>query len=152
MEQTEPQETKSGAEGYTQTFIAALHALEHADGEASGEVDAITALYATDARLVNSASILAGEERTGTEAAREFWADYKKTMGKAHSEFHHSTVSENAAGLFWITTATSPSGEADAVSYDGATLLEFDDSGKITFFQGYYDTAHLNREMGLEKG
>ena len=152
MEQTEPQETQTGAAGYAQTFIDALHALEQADGDGQSEADALAALYAPDAKLTNAALKLAGEDKTGTDAVRAFWVDYKKALGKAHSDFHHIAARENTAGLFWVTTATSPNGETDAVHYDGATLLEFDDSGKITFFQGYYDTAQLNRQMGLEKG
>ena len=151
MEQTEPQQPTTGAKENAQTFINALHALEQASGDATHEVDAITALYATNARLTNAALKLVGEEKAGTDAIRTFWADYKKTLGQAYSDFHHVAASDNAAGLFWVTKGTSPNGQADAIHYDGSTLLEFDDSGKITFFQGYYDTAQLNRQMGLEK-
>lgn len=142
------QNTQAKAQG----FINALHALEQADGEANSELDAITALYAPNAQLTNAALKLVGEERTGTQAIRTFWADYKKTLGQAYSEFHHIAAGENAAGLFWVTKGTSPDGQTDAIHYDGSTLLEFDESGQITFFQGYYDTAQLNRQMGLGKG
>ena len=133
-------------------FINALHALEEAEGEAQSEVDAIADLYAPDAKLTNAALKLVGEERQGSDAIRSFWAEYKKTLGKAYSDFHHIAASENTAGLYWVTKASAPDGSDDAVHYDGSTLLEFNDDGKITFFQGYYDTAQLNRQMGLEKG
>ena len=135
-----------------QEFINALHALEKASGEAQSEVDAIAALYAPDAKLTNAALKLVGEERTGSDAIRTFWADYKKTLGLAYSEFHHIAAGENTAGLFWVTKASAPNGNENAVHYDGSTLLAFNDDGKISFFQGYYDTAQLNRQMGLEKG
>lgn len=134
-----------------QQFIDALHALEKADGPSDAELDGLVALYADDARLTNAALRLTNEERKGKDAIRSFWSDYKKTVGRAFSDFHQVTVNDKAAGLFWVTRGTAH-GDPDAIHYDGTTLLVFDESGKITFFQGYYDTHQLNRQLGVEQG
>lgn len=131
-------------------FISALHDLETSTGDSDAALDAIVALYADDATLTNSALKLTGEERQGKDAIRTFWSEYKKTFGKAYSDFHQITTNDDAAGLFWVTRATNADGQEDAVAYDGTTLLVFDGEGKISHFQGYYDTRQLNRQMGIE--
>ncbi|MBC8142436.1 MAG: nuclear transport factor 2 family protein [Armatimonadetes bacterium] len=123
-------------------FIAALHALEEATDESP--VEPLANLYADDAEIINTALLLGGEKITGKEGATEFWTQYKKTIGVGKSHFHHIAASDKTAGLFWKTTVMNGASE-----YDGATLLEFDDAGKIVFFQGYYDTRQLNHAIGL---
>ncbi len=132
-------DSKSGAD----EFIAALHRLEQGADESG--VARVAALFAEDAELVNTALLLGGETLRGTDGATEFWTQYKKTIGVGKSEFHHITASGNAAGLFWKTTVRD-----GAAQYDGSTLLDFDDSGKIRYFQGYYDTRQLNHAVGVE--
>lgn len=141
MEQQQPQSRTQA-----QQFIDALHALEQGDRE---DADSLAALFADDARLTNAALKLTGEERRGREAILHFWSEYKRTVGMAYSEFHQVTASDGAAGLFWTTKGTGPDGQA--IQYDGSTLLVFDTSGKISAFEGYYDTRQLNREMGAER-
>ncbi len=133
------------------TFIAALHALEEAEGDGGDALDALVNLYAPDATLTNAALALTGESRTGTDQIRAFWSDYKKTLGKAFSHFHQITASENAAGLFWTTKGTGADHAEGSAEYDGVTLLVFGDDGKISQFRGYYDTQQLNRAVGMEK-
>ena len=123
-------------------FIAALHDLEQAPDETP--VQAIAALFADDAKLVNSALLLGAEPLSGKSGATEFWTQYKKTIGVGKSDFHHIAASGDTAGLFWKTTVRNGAG-----SYDGATLLAFDDAGKIRHFQGYYDTRQLNEAVGV---
>lgn len=129
-----------------QQFIDALHALEQGGEE---NVDGLVALYSEDAHLTNAALRLAGEERRGRNGVRQFWSEYKRTLGKAFSDFHQVTVNEESAGLFWTSRGTNAAGET--MSYDGTSLLVFDTNGKIRFFQGYYDTREFNRQMGTEK-
>ena len=131
-------------------FISALHALEEDAGDGESALDQITNLYADDATLTNSALKLVGEERKGKDAIRRFWKEYKKTFGKAYSDFHHIAAGDSSAGLFWVTKGTAPGGDEGSLAYDGSTLLEFDDQGKISYFQGYYDTQQLSRAMGVE--
>lgn len=126
-----------------QQFIDALHILEHGSAD---DVDAIVALFSDDAKLINAALKLAGEERRGTEGARTFWSEYRRTFGDAHSEFFQITANDESAGLFWTTKGTGNDGQP--MEYDGVSLLVFDDAGKITLFRGYYDTRELSREVG----
>ena len=127
-------ETQSQA----QTFIDALHKLEQGS---AGDVAALVALYADDATLNNSALDNKDSEIKGTDEITKFWTQYKETLGEVFSKFHHVTTSDDAAGLFWTTEGTNPAG--DKVHYHGATLLQFNDDGKIEFFRGYYDTREL---------
>ena len=121
-----------------QTFIDALHKLEQGD---AGDVAALVALYADDATINNSALDNKDSEIKGTDEITKFWTEYKETLGEVFSKFHHITTSDDAAGLFWTTEGTNPAG--DQVHYHGATLLQFNDDGKIEFFRGYYDTREL---------
>lgn len=124
-----------------QQFIDALHALEQGSEE---NVEAIVALFSDKARLTNAALQLAGHDESGLEGARHFWTQYRRTLGKAYSRFSHITTDDKSAGLFWTTEGQTPDGVD--LTYDGVTLLEFDESGKITFFRGYYDTRDLTIE------
>jgi ketosteroid isomerase-like protein len=77
---------------------------------------------------------------------RGFWEAYQNTFREARTEFFELTSGERAGGLFWTTRGVDPRGEP--IEYDGATLLVFDDEGKITLFRGYYDTRELTRTVG----
>lgn len=123
-------------------FIEALHTLE--DGSAD-DTGAIVALYADDARLLNAALKLAGQERRGREGVEQFWREYRGTFGKARSEFFQITINEESAGLFWTTKGTDSDGQP--LEYDGVSLLVFNDQGKITLFRGYYDTRELSKQI-----
>ena len=126
-----------------QEFIDALHTLEQGSPD---DVEAIVALFSDEARLVNAALKLAGEERHGQDGARSFWTEYRRTFGEAHSDFFQITANDESAGLFWTTKGTGNNGQP--MEYDGVSLLVFDDAGKITLFRGYYDTRELGREVG----
>lgn len=128
-----------------QKFIDALHTLEQGS---DADVDGIVALFADDAQLTNAALRLAGEERRGSDGARQFWGEYRRTLGQARSEFFKVTAGDDAAGLFWTTKGTGNNGQP--MEYDGSTLLVYDDDGKITLFRGYYDTRELSRAVGVE--
>lgn len=121
-----------------QQFIDALHALE--DGS-EDDASALAALFDGQAELTNSALELRGTAAKGRDEILRFWIEYKSTLNGARSHFHHITTSDRAAGLFWTTEGQAANG--DAVRYHGATLLDFDPNGSITFFRGYYDTREL---------
>jgi hypothetical protein len=133
-----------------QAFIDALHTLEQADGDGAAEVGALVELYADDARLTNSALRLHDEERRGREGAREFWGEYKRTIGQGYSDFYQVAVNDQAAGLFWVTRIQAD-GKGET-AYDGTSLLVFGDDGRIVHFQGYYDTRQLNHAVGAGEG
>ncbi len=129
-----------------QQFIDALHKLEGGDADTADE---IVELFSDDAHLTNAALQLAGQEHTGREGIREFWREYRRTFGEIYSDFHHITTSSDAAGLFWTAKGTGNNGQP--LQYDGVTLLVYGDDGKISRFQGYYDTRQLSREVGAEQ-
>lgn len=124
-----------------QQFIDALHQLEGQDRD----VDAIAALFTDDARLTNAALALAGEQRTGKDGIRQFWQEYRSLFEQVHSDFHQVTANDQSAGLFWTTTGTASDGQP--IEYDGASLLVFDDDGKIAQFRGYYDTRQMTKQV-----
>ena len=138
MSDTTIEQRERQIEGVAQQFIDALHGLEQGGED---EAHQITLLFRDDATLTNSALDLRGVEITGRDEILRFWIEYKQTLGGAYSEFHHITTSEYSAGLFWTTKGQSPDGQD--ISYHGATLLEWDDTGRIRFFRGYYDTRQL---------
>ncbi|HYF63251.1 MAG TPA: nuclear transport factor 2 family protein [Herpetosiphonaceae bacterium] len=124
-------------------FIEALHALEGGD---DGGLDRICGLFSDDAVLTNAALRLADKEYRGRSGVREFWQAYRGTFAAIRSEFSHVTAGDGAAGLFWSSAGQDASGQP--VSYDGVSLLEFDQSGRIARFRGYYDTRQLVSEVG----
>jgi ketosteroid isomerase-like protein len=128
----------SQIEAKAKEFIDALHILEEGNEQ---DANGLAELYAEDATLTNAALDLKGGEIKGRDAILSFWVEYKSQLGEVTSHFHHVTASAEAAGLFWTTEGTSPSG--DKVHYHGSTLLQFDEQGLITFFRGYYDTREL---------
>ncbi len=133
------------AQTLAQQFIDALHKLEQGNEQDVGD---IVSLYSDDARLVNSALKLAGQERTGQQGAREFWTEYRRTFGEAYSDFFQVTTNAESAGLFWTTKGTGNDGQP--MEYDGVSLLVFNQDGKIALFRGYYDTREISRAVGVE--
>jgi hypothetical protein len=137
LEKEEIMETTQ-IEAKAQEFIDALHALETGTTDAIGP---LVALYAENAKLNNSALDNKDQAAEGHDQITQFWTQYKETLGEVKSNFHQITVNGEAAGLFWTTEGTNPAG--DNVHYHGSTLLEFDESGLIAHFRGYYDTREL---------
>lgn len=125
-----------------QQFIDALHQLEQGGEQ---DVPGIAGLFSDDARLTNAALTLAGKQHSGREGVQAFWKEYRSTFGEAYSEFYQITSSDNAAGLFWTTKGTDNQGRP--MEYDGVSLLEFDQGGKIRLFRGYYDTRQIERQV-----
>ena len=128
-----------------QQFADALHAVDRDEPEA---IDRIVALFSSDAQLTNSALTLAGTQREGQDGVRRFWAEYRQTFGDVETTFTHLTTDASAVGLFWTTQGTDTHGAA--ISYNGVSLLEYGDDGKISAFQGYYDTRQLSRTVQTE--
>ena len=136
IETAQNAEFQSGQiETWAQQFIHSLHELEQSENSADSD---ISMFFAEDAVLANAATELAGKKIEGRESIHRFWVEYKRTLGKAHTDFHHVTISQNSAGLFWTTHSDDGS-----TRYHGATLLQFDETGMISFFRGYYDTREI---------
>ena len=128
----------SQIEAKTQEFIDALHTLEKGT---IADADQLVALYADDAALANSALDHKNREMKGRDEILQFWVEYKETLGDVYSDFHHVNTASDCAGLFWTTKGQNSGGTE--VNYHGATLLVFNEDGKIQFFRGYYDTREL---------
>lgn len=125
-----------------QQFAAALHAV---DGREQGAIERMLALFSPEARLTNASLRLAQEERVGEAGVRAFWEHYQSSFREAATEFFTITGGEGSAGLFWTTRGADAAGAP--IEYDGATLLTFDEAGKITLLRGYYDTRELSRTV-----
>lgn len=117
-------------------FIDQLRRLE--DGEPSA-VDSLASLFAENAFLSNPIV-----EHGGREQIAAFWRNYRASFGTVQSTFSHVTAAGNCAGLFWRSTGTGPHGQP--LDYDGATLLEFDEPGKITRLHGYFDSRQVRMD------
>lgn len=120
-------------------FIEQLHRLEDGDPLVAEQ---IADMFADDAELTNSVMEREGGARRGRGEIAEFWRQYVSAFGDIRSDFYDVTTSDHSAGLFWKSTGKSPSGEA--LSYDGVSLLAFDDEGKIARFQGFFDSRQLS--------
>lgn len=122
----------------TERFIAALHQLEQ--GDATG-AESLAQLFAADAELTNPLIQRSDGKRQGQEQITAFWQDYAQSFGSLHSDFFEVMSNEHAAGLFWRSRGTDRAGKL--LSYEGVSLLLFDEEGKIVRFQGFFDTREL---------
>ncbi len=127
------------------TFIQALGALENS----AERIDEIAPLFSDDACLRNAALDLGDQDYEGADGVRGFWQSYRDQFATITSSFNHVTVGDNCAGLFWNSSATLSSG--DAMQYPGASLLVFNDEGKISEFYGYYDTRQFSSTRSAEE-
>ena len=130
----EQNNTRQGAE----RFIAELHSIE--GGDADG-IARIVELFADDAQLSNPIIEREGGPRAGREQIAAFWQNYRATFRDIHSEFFDVTSSDRAAGLFWRSTGTYLTGSP--IDYEGVSLLEFDEGGKIARFKGFFDSSQI---------
>jgi ketosteroid isomerase-like protein len=114
-------------------FIAALRQCEDA-----GNVDALAALYAADARTSNPTD---RDPHHGADGARRFWEAYRKSFKTIHSRFHSILEGEDKAMLEWTSDCETAAGAK--TSYDGVSVFETRD-GKITRFTAYFDPMELD--------
>ena len=121
-------------------FIAALRQCEDA-----GNVDALAALYADDARTSNPTD---KHPHEGAEGARRFWDAYRKSFATIHSRFHSILEGEDKAMLEWTSDCETAAGVR--TSYDGVSVFETRD-GRITRFTAYFDPTELNASRAAHK-
>ena len=122
-----------------QEFVAALRRVEE-----DGEVEAMAALYADEAQLINPT------ERTpqvGPDGARKFWAAYRKSFQTIRSRFHAVLESEGRIMLEWTSECRTAAGVE--TSYDGVSVVETRD-GRIARFSAYFDPAQLTAHPAIE--
>ena len=117
-------------------FIAALREVED-----RGNVKAMGPLHRDDAEVSNVA--MTHVER-GPAGAEEFWTKYRESFTRVHSEFRNIVESDKAALLEWTTEVTTAVGVS--TTYDGVSVVEYGDDGRIRRFRAYFNpnalTAH----------
>jgi steroid delta-isomerase-like uncharacterized protein len=119
-----------------QAFIDALAALE-----THGDVEPLIAVLAEDVSLQNPFFL---HPQRGHDQARRFWRQYRRLFRTVRSDFHHVAEDERSALLEWTTRGRSREGAP--VTYDGVTVLEFDD-GSVTSFRAYFDPKRLLAQL-----
>lgn len=117
-----------------QQFIDQLHQVE--DGSPAS-IDTLVGMFSDDAELSNTVIQNQKGCLVGRDNIARFWREYASSFGSIHSDFFDVTTSDHSAGLFWRSSGTGQSGLP--VSYEGVSLLMFDDAGKIRQFRGYFD-------------
>lgn len=124
------------ADNISEKFIEALSSLE-----ANGEVEDIVALFSDDCEVGN---VTLTNNLSGTEGAREFWTNYRKTFKDIKSEFKNKLAADGTAALEWITTGSSATGHE--INYEGVSILETDGE-KISRFYAYFNPAKLGDQI-----
>jgi ketosteroid isomerase-like protein len=119
-----------------QRFVDALARLEE-----GGDLEPLLSLFSDDAQVSNVAS-----QRTfsGREGARQFWTEYKSTLGQVRSTFRNMIESSDRVALEWETQGTAHNGAA--ISYEGVSIIEWD-GDRIRRFYAYFDPHALGLEL-----
>lgn len=117
------------------TNLAQKFADQLVELETNGDVDAfVNAVFAADVTLIRPEI---GQQHTGPDGARTFWAEYLHQFTTVRSSFDR--VHNGEVGVLeWTSEAQLPNGTD--ISYAGVSLLDFDDDSKVTRFVTYYDT------------
>ena len=113
-------------------FAAALQDLEN-----GGEVDGfVSAVFTDDVELFRPET---DQQVQGTSGARTFWTQYLSQFEQISSTFTRVAEDGNLGVLEWTSNGRVAGGAA--ISYRGASVLEFDDQGRVRRFSTYFDTA-----------
>lgn len=128
--------------GLADRFITRLHQVEKRE---AGSIAGMVEMFADDAELVNSMMQHGPAKgmRCGRGEIEQFWREYSESFRNIASEFNDVTTSDHSAGLFWQASGADKTGRP--VQYEGVSLLELDDSGKIARFKAYFDSRQLER-------
>ena len=116
---------------FAETFKSTLQQIEQ-----SRDPEALVALFAPDAELLNLALT---EPMKGTEGAHKFWANYLSAFEKIQSNFHHTADGDNTAVLEWISEGVIAA-TGQPFNYRGVSVIEHDGE-KAHKFRTYYDSA-----------
>ncbi len=113
-----------------QRFEQALQRLDE-----TGEPDDLLARFADGAELHRPEV----DTQTATADAEAFWKAYRAQFDEISTEFTHRTETDQHAALEWQSRGRLAAGRD--ITYRGVSLLTFDDTGLVTRFATYYDTA-----------
>ena len=121
------------SEELTERFIAELSRVE-----SGGDVAGIADLFSPECEVGNNTLTA---PLKGQDGAREFWENYRKSLGKIRSEFRNKIVSDDRAALEWTTK-----GDNDEINYEGVSILEFEGE-KISRFFAYFNPAKVGTQL-----
>ena len=124
------------SEQMTDNFIEALRIVEE-----KRDVEPLAALYSETAKVGN---VIASDQFTGQQGARNFWTEYRGTFETAKSSFRNVIIGDERAALEWSTAGISFEGKT--FQYSGVTLLEFE-GDQISRSIAYFDPAALGRQI-----
>ena len=119
-----------------QRFVDALAKLEE-----NGDVEPLLELFSDDAQVSNVAS---PRVFSGKDGARQFWTEYKGTLGQVKSTFRNMIESGDRVALEWESNGTAHNGAA--VNYEGVSIIEWDGE-HISRFYAYFDPRVLGMEL-----
>lgn len=109
--------------------------------ESDGDLEAIVALFADSCEVGN---VTMSQNEHGIEGARNFWQNYRATLGQARSVFRNHIYDENRAALEWETEGHNQ--QDKPIHYEGVSILETDGE-KITRFYAYFDPHKLGQQL-----
>jgi ketosteroid isomerase-like protein len=124
-----------------QRFVDALLKLEE-----QGDLEGLVSLFSDDAQVSNAAS---SRVFSGQDGARQFWTEYKGTLGQVKSTFRNMIEAGDRVALEWETQGTSNNGSA--IAYEGVSIIEWD-GDRIRRFYAYFDPHALGRELVQNEG
>lgn len=119
-----------------QRFVDALLRLEE-----TGDVEGLVSLFSDDAQVSNVAS---PRVFSGQDGARQFWTEYKGTLGKVKSTFRNMIEAGDRVALEWETQGTAHNGAA--IAYEGVSIIEWD-GDRVRRFYAYFDPHALGQEL-----
>lgn len=103
--------------------------------EASGDVEALVALFDPEAELMRLNHL---EPARGQEGARRFWQGYLAQFEVVRTEFGPAVLGEHAAAFEWLSEGTLAGGQP--IRYRGVSVLEFKGEA-VACLRTYYDSA-----------
>ncbi|MCD9188919.1 MAG: nuclear transport factor 2 family protein [Pyrinomonadaceae bacterium] len=124
----------------SEKFIEALDELEKTES-----TEKMVALFAENCEIGN---VTLTNNLQGTDGAKEFWTNYRKTFGEIESNFKNKIYSENTVALEWTSCGTRADG--GEINYDGVSIMETDGE-KITRFYAYFNPSELGHQIVDEK-
>jgi len=113
-----------------QLFESALQRLDE-----TGDLDDLLARFSDGAELHRPEV----DTQEATADAEAFWKAYRAQFDEISTEFTHRSETDQHAALEWQSRGRLAAGRD--ITYRGVSLLAFDDTGLVTRFATYYDTA-----------
>lgn len=128
------------SEKITEKFIDALGKLEETE-----DVETIVSLFGENCEVGN---VTLTKSLSGSEGAKEFWTNYRKTFDEIKSTFSNIIITDGVTALEWTSEGTGSSG--NEINYEGVSILEIEGDKIIRFF-AYFNPAKLGHQIEAAK-